>query len=56
MLGLNISVIQLLQGDLISETNRIILETGIDPECLKLEITESVMMDNAGAMVPCLTN
>lgn len=52
ILGLNVSVIQLLQGDLVSDTERIIKETGIDPKCLKLEITESVMMDNADSMIP----
>ncbi|MDM8552337.1 bifunctional diguanylate cyclase/phosphodiesterase [Desulfobacterales bacterium HSG2] len=56
ILGLNVSVIQLLQGDLVSETERIIKETGIDPKCLKLEITESVMMDNADSMVPLFNN
>ncbi|MDM8523667.1 sensor domain-containing phosphodiesterase [Desulfococcaceae bacterium HSG8] len=52
ILGLNVSVIQLLQGDLIDEIQKIIDKTGIDPECLKLEVTESVMMDNADAMIP----
>jgi len=54
ILGVNISVIQLLKGDLIGETRRVIKKTGIDPKCLKLEVTENVMMNNADAMVPLL--
>lgn len=42
----NLSAKQFGQPDLIDQVSRILVETGVDPNCLKLEITESVLMDD----------
>ncbi|QTA89434.1 GGDEF and EAL domains-containing protein [Desulfonema magnum] len=52
ILGVNISVKQLTQEDLCDNIQHIIEESGLDPKRLKLEITESIMMDNAEAVLP----
>jgi diguanylate cyclase (GGDEF)-like protein len=52
VVGVNISVKQLMNGDLLSEIQRILNESGIDPKRLKLEITESMMMRNADTVIP----
>ena len=49
--SVNISVKQLLQTDLVTEVQKIINETGVDPRCLMLEITESAIVDNINAAV-----
>lgn len=54
MLNVNISVKQLLHGDLVAEVERVTQENGIDPQWIKLEITESVMMNNAETIMPIL--
>ena len=45
--GVNVSAVQLLRGDLPRTVERILGETGIDPRRLELELTESVLMANA---------
>lgn len=45
--SVNLSARQLHQADLADEINRILAETGLPPPCLKLEITESAMMEDA---------
>jgi diguanylate cyclase (GGDEF)-like protein/PAS domain S-box-containing protein len=50
----NISAKQLMQGDLAARVARILDETGLDPRHLKLEITESVLMENAELAVDIL--
>jgi diguanylate cyclase (GGDEF)-like protein/PAS domain S-box-containing protein len=50
----NLSAKQFGQPDLIDKVSRILAETGVDPNFLKLEITESVLMhdfDSAAAML-----
>ncbi|MBA3515916.1 MAG: EAL domain-containing protein [Pyrinomonadaceae bacterium] len=44
--SVNLSSKQFLQPELIQQINEILHETGVDPSWLKLEITESVMMEN----------
>ncbi|NMC48801.1 MAG: EAL domain-containing protein, partial [Desulfovibrio sp.] len=51
----NISAKQLMQGDLAARVGRILDETGLDPRHLKLEITETVLMENAEMAVALLT-
>jgi EAL domain-containing protein (putative c-di-GMP-specific phosphodiesterase class I) len=46
-ISVNLSGKQLMQPDLIEEIEKILSRTGIEPRCLKLEITESVVMENA---------
>jgi len=47
VIGVNLSVRQLEQANLVETVMDILDETGLSPENLKLEITESVMMDRA---------
>ncbi|NES01585.1 MAG: EAL domain-containing protein [Okeania sp. SIO2F4] len=46
-IAVNISGKQFSQSNLILQIQRILQKTGIDPQGLKIEITESVVMDNA---------
>ncbi len=45
-IAVNISPRQFLDNDLLSMVEVALAETGLDPQYLELEITESVMMDN----------
>jgi len=54
MLSVNISGRQFQQGDLFDQVRLVIEETGFPPERLKLEVTESVIMDNAELAVKTL--
>jgi diguanylate cyclase (GGDEF)-like protein/PAS domain S-box-containing protein len=45
-LAVNISSRQLNQTDFVEQVHKILEETGADPSLLKLEITESVILDN----------
>jgi EAL domain-containing protein (putative c-di-GMP-specific phosphodiesterase class I) len=47
-MSINLSGKQLTQPDLISEINNILQETGCPADCVKLEITESILMENVG--------
>ncbi|HWR62340.1 MAG TPA: EAL domain-containing protein [Clostridia bacterium] len=44
--SVNLSAVQLIQEDFIEMISNTIRETGISPECLELEITESVAVKN----------
>jgi PAS domain S-box-containing protein len=44
--GVNLSGKQFLQPDLVEQIDRTLQEVGLKPDSLKLEITESVIMDN----------
>lgn len=48
-ISVNLSVRQFGQADLVADIDRILAETGLPPESLKLEITESVLMENPEA-------
>jgi diguanylate cyclase (GGDEF)-like protein len=48
-LSVNLSSRQVSQPDLIERIRGVLNDSGIDPHCLKLEITESVVMENAEA-------
>ncbi len=47
IVNVNLSARQFEKRDLVKEVETILLETGLNPRCLKLEITESVIMSNA---------
>lgn len=47
--SVNISTKQLSQADLIVKISNVLRTTGIDPRCLALEITESIIMENSEA-------
>jgi len=50
--SVNLSLKQLLQGDLVDQIMNVLQETGLDPRMLKLELTESIVMDqDVGAIV-----
>lgn len=46
-ISVNISVIQFAHPSLLEQVQAILQETGLDPNCLRLEITESVFMEAA---------
>lgn len=46
IISINLSARQLEQSDLIEQITEILEETNLNPRCLKLEITESVVMHN----------
>ena len=45
-ISVNISSVQLLQSNLVSLVDTILEETGFNPACLELELTESALMQN----------
>ena len=49
MVSVNLSGKQFAQQDLYEQVEAVLQETDFPPECLKLEITESVVMENAEA-------
>src|SRR5581483_1886691 len=51
LMSVNVSVKQLQDAAFVDDVRRIIAETGIMPERLILEITESVMMHDVGSMM-----
>ncbi|HEX8139589.1 MAG TPA: EAL domain-containing protein [Pyrinomonadaceae bacterium] len=53
-LSVNLSGVQFTQPDLVEQIKRILDETNLDPHSLKLEITESVVMEHAEAAIAML--
>ncbi|UCI09271.1 EAL domain-containing protein [Mesorhizobium sp. B1-1-8] len=56
-IGVNLSPVQFRQGDLPGLVHSVLLETGLDPKRLELEITESVLFDDfsrASSILRCL--
>ena len=53
--SVNLSGVQLLQNDLGDRILGILAETGLAPSRLKLELTESTIVDNAGAATRIMT-
>jgi diguanylate cyclase (GGDEF)-like protein/PAS domain S-box-containing protein len=47
VMSVNLSSRQFLQPDLVASIAGVLEETGLDPKCLKLEITETVLIENA---------
>ncbi len=47
MMSINLSTKHFTQTDLVDQIKNIIVETGINPHSVKLELTESAVMDNA---------
>jgi diguanylate cyclase (GGDEF)-like protein len=54
ILSVNLSVKHFGQGNLVEEVRKILVETGIEPSSLKLEITESAVMENAELVIAML--
>ena len=53
-MSVNLSARQLQQAGLVREIAEVLEETGLYPSCLKLEITESVVMEDAEATIRTL--
>jgi diguanylate cyclase (GGDEF)-like protein len=52
--SVNLSVRQFMQSGFVDRVKRIVEETGANPEFLNLEITESLLLDNADSMIKLL--
>ncbi|TVQ19430.1 MAG: EAL domain-containing protein [Leptolyngbya sp. DLM2.Bin15] len=46
-ISVNVSVAQLMQPDFLDIVDQVLQETGLSPTCLKLEVTETAVMENA---------
>jgi diguanylate cyclase (GGDEF)-like protein/PAS domain S-box-containing protein len=46
-MSVNLSARQFVHPDLVSKLDEILEETGLDPSCLRLDLTEAVVMQNA---------
>lgn len=53
-MSINLSGKQFAQKGLVEEIRKIIRDAHVDPRCLRLEVTESVVMDNAGEAIEIL--
>jgi diguanylate cyclase (GGDEF)-like protein/PAS domain S-box-containing protein len=53
-ISVNLSARQLAQGDLVEQVRDVLAETGMKGDCLRLEITETVIMENADAAAAML--
>jgi diguanylate cyclase len=53
-MSVNLSAKQLIRGDFASRVRTLLAETGVKPQHLILEITETVMIRNADASIPVL--
>lgn len=54
-MSVNLSARQFAEPDLVEQVRRIIAETGIDPAWLRLEVTETVAMDDAERAIQVLS-
>ncbi|MGE4578322.1 MAG: EAL domain-containing protein [Desulfuromonadales bacterium] len=55
-MSVNISARQFRQADLVDMIDRVLEETGLDPQWLELEITESIIMEDFGEVIMTLTD
>ncbi len=53
--AINLSAMDFRQGDLLDEISGVLLETGLKPEFLEIELTESVLMDRDSHVLETLT-
>lgn len=53
-MAVNLSVRQLRQPNLVQMIERVLQESGLEPQCLELELTESMLMKNAELTIPAL--
>lgn len=52
--AVNISATQFKQEDFVEQVETILQETGLNPRCLELELTETLIMQNAEEVINCL--
>ncbi|MGB5132096.1 MAG: EAL domain-containing protein [Steroidobacteraceae bacterium] len=50
-LAVNVSIGQLRDSDLVADVSQALQESGLDPGCLVIEVTESVLMHNTESML-----
>ncbi len=55
VMSVNLSIRQLLEKDIIAQVAAILEETGLKPEHLKLEITETMMLHDTSATIETMT-
>jgi len=55
-MGVNLSLVQVMSGDIENQVRKVLTETGMDPELLELEITESMAMQPDSRVVEILRN
>ncbi|HKX58757.1 MAG TPA: EAL domain-containing protein [Steroidobacteraceae bacterium] len=53
--GVNVSSVQLSKSDIVADVARALEISGIDPGCLVIELTESVLMQNSESVLATLT-
>jgi diguanylate cyclase (GGDEF)-like protein len=53
-IAVNLSSLQFKQSDLLEQTQKVLKETGLEPKFLELELTESIIMNDAGSTVEVL--
>ena len=53
--GVNVSAVQLAKSDICADVKRALAISEIDPGCLVIELTESVLMQNSEAVLATLT-
>ncbi|KPA93258.1 response regulator receiver modulated diguanylate cyclase/phosphodiesterase [Pseudomonas asplenii] len=54
IMSVNVSAIDFRQRDYLDRIRQVLEETGLDPHCLELEITESILMQNIDATLEVL--
>jgi EAL domain-containing protein (putative c-di-GMP-specific phosphodiesterase class I) len=52
--AVNVSAVQFRQGDFLAVIKKVLSETGLPPEYLELELTESTLLSNVNVMFPML--
>lgn len=55
VISVNLSSKQFIQPDLVEQVASALVETGLPPKCLKLEITESYLMENSDLAVTTIS-
>jgi len=55
IISVNVSLKQVMRSDLVETIARIITETGVDPTRIRIEITESMVMENTKRVIEVLT-
>jgi diguanylate cyclase (GGDEF)-like protein len=54
MINVNLSSRQLMQTELVDDVAQVLVETGLAPERLKLEVTESLILENSDTIIEVL--
>jgi diguanylate cyclase (GGDEF)-like protein/PAS domain S-box-containing protein len=54
-MGVNLSSKQFMQPDLVAQVAGVLRETGLSPRCLRLEVTESLLMDSGARVADTMT-